>query len=155
MAYNRTAVAAGLLFCGALSLFAVQEGAAPKPLVRKDLLVPGSGEIAPPIRDIFRPKTSAVPATPRGAGGSAVKPAAGATPPEAPQAFALNISYIGSIKSGGRTIALVLRGGQTVSVGEGDELAPGYKVVGVTAEAIVVQGPTGERKTFPRQGERP
>ena len=51
--------------------------------------------------------------------------------------------------------ALVLRNGQTVSVGEGDEIAPGYKVVGVTADAIVIQGPNSERKTFQRQGDRP
>lgn len=155
MASNRIAVAAVFLLGFAAGLLAAQDAAAPKPLVRKDLLVLGSGEIAPPVRDIFRPKTTAVPAAAPRAGGPSAKPASNASVPEAPPAFALNISYIGSIKSGGRTIALVLRAGQTVSVGEGDELAPGYKVVGVTAEAIVIQGPTGERKTFARQGERP
>jgi hypothetical protein len=155
MASRMKKAAAGLILGGALSLFAAQDAAAPTPLVRKDLLVFGSGEIAPPIRDIFRPKTTAVTAAVRSPGGPAVKPAAGVPAPEAPPAFALNISYIGSIKSGGRTIALVLRSGQTLSVGEGDEIVPGYKVVGVTAEAIVVQGPNGERKTFARQGDRP
>ena len=62
---------------------------------------------------------------------------------------------MGSIKSGGKTIAFVLRGGQTLSVTEGDEVAPGYKVVRVTDEAIVVRGPTGETKTFAKQGDRP
>lgn len=155
MASKTTKAAVGLLLGGALALVAAQTTEAPKPLVRKDLLVFGSGQIAAPVRDIFRPKTSAAPAAVRLPGGPAVKPPAGIAVPEAAPAFALNVSYIGSIKAGGHIIALVLRGGQTLSVGEGDELAPGYKVVGVTAEAIVVQGPNGERKTFPRQGDRP
>lgn len=147
----RKAAIAGLALSWAVSLFAAQE--ARKPLVRKDLLVFGSGEIAAPVRDIFRPKTAAPPVV-RRAGGPAVKSAA-VSQPGAPPSFTLNLSYIGSIKSGGQIIALVLRNGQTVSVGEGDEIAPGYKVVGVTAEAIVIQGPNSERKTFTRQGDRP
>lgn len=150
MAFRKAAIA-GLALGWAVCLFAAQEDR--KPLVRKDLLVFGSGEIAAPVRDIFRPKTAAPPVV-RRAGEPAVKSAA-VTRPGASPAFALNISYVGSIKSGGRIIALVLRNGQTVSVGEGDEIAPGYKVVGVTAEAIVIQGPNSERKTFPRQGDRP
>jgi hypothetical protein len=154
MASKKARAAAGLFVGGALALFAAQSSDAPKPLVRKDLLVFGSGEPAPPLRDIFRPRiTAAAPAAGRVAGPVSKAPEIPA--PGAAPAFALNISYIGSIKAGGKTIALVLRGGQTVSVGEGDVIAPGYKVVGVTAEAIVVQGPNGERKTFPRQGERP
>jgi hypothetical protein len=151
MGYSKTAVAV-LVLGGAAALFAAQE--ARKPLVRKDLLVFGSGQIAPPLRDIFRPKAAAPAFNPR-PGGPAIKPLTAAPSPEAPLSFALNISYIGSIKAGGATIALVLRGGQTVSVGAGDEIAPGYKVVGVTAEAIVVEGPNKERKTFPRKGDRP
>jgi hypothetical protein len=154
---SRTAktAAALLAFGAALALCAAQSGEAPKPLVRKDLLVFGKGEIAPPVRDIFRPKTAPGPAAVIRPAGPAVKPAMTGEAPAAPPAFDLNISYIGSIKSGGKTIALVLRSGQTLSVREGDEIVPGYKVVGVTAEAIVVEGPTGERKTFPRQGDRP
>ncbi len=151
MGYKKAAVAV-LVLAGAAALFAVQK--AQKPLVRKDLLVFGSGQIAPPIRDIFRPKTAAAAPVPR-PGGPAVKLSPAVPLPEAPPSFALNISYIGSIKAGRATIALVLRNGQTISVGEGDEIAPGYKVVRVTAEAIVVQGPNAERKTFPRQGDRP
>lgn len=154
---SRTArtAAALLAFGGALALFASQGGEDLKPLVRKDLLVFGKGEIAPPVRDIFRPKSAGAAASAVRPAGPAFMPAAGVPGPEAPPSFNLNISYIGSIKSGGRTIALVLRGGQTLSVNVGDEIVPGYKVVGVTAEAIVVQGPNGERKTFPRQGDRP
>lgn len=150
----RTA-AALLAFGAALALAAGQSGETPKPLVRKDLLVFGKGEAPPPLRDIFRPRTVPGPATFVRPAGPAVKPVAGAPVPEAPPAFDLNISYIGSIKSGGQTIALVLRGGQTLSVKVGEEIISGYKVISLTAEAIVVQGPTGETRTFPRQGDRP
>ena len=148
--------AAGLALGGALALFAAQDAPAPKPLVRRDLLVSESGEIAPPVRDIFRPRFTAAPAAPaRTPGRPAPKPAAPEPAPEAQPTFVLTLSYIGSIRSGGRTIALVLRGGQTLSVGEGDEIIPGSTGVWVTAAALIVQGPDGERKSFKKQGERP
>lgn len=150
MGSNKAAAACIILALAAASVPAQE---APRPLIRKDLLVFGSGQAAPPLRDIFRPKAAVSPAVPR-----SVRPAAKAAEiprPDAQPSFTLNLSYIGSIKSGGKTIALVLRGGQTVSVGEGDEIAPGYKVVRVTAEEIVVEGPNAERKTFLRQGDRP
>jgi hypothetical protein len=147
----RTA-AALLAIGGTLALIAGQSAEAPKPLVRKDLLVFDKGEVAPPLRDIFRPRPSATPAP---VIRPSAKPAAPAAAPEAPPSFDLALSYIGSIKSGGQTIALVLRGGQTLSVKEGEEIVPGYKVIRLTAESIVVQGPTGETRTFPRQGGRP
>lgn len=156
MASRKIRMAAVLIALGSVAVFiAGQSGEAPKPLVRKDLLVFGKGEIAPPVRDIFRPRSTAAPAPVRRTGGPAADPAAGTPGPEAAPSFSLNISYIGSIKSGGQTIALVLRGGQTLSVKEGDEIVPGYKVISLSAESIVVQGPTGETRTFPRQGDRP
>lgn len=155
MGYKKNVFAAAVLVAAGLSLVAAQDAPAPKPLVRKDLLVLGSGAAPPPVRDIFRPRTSGAVAPAVRPGGPVVRPPAGVPAPAAPAAFTLNITYLGSIKSGGRIIGLVLRGGQTLDVGEGDEIAPGYKVVGVTAEAIVVQGPNGERKTFTKQGDRP
>lgn len=147
----RKALAAGLVLGWASGLLTAQEPQ--KPLIRKDLLVFGSGEIAAPVRDIFRPKSGGLPAVRRAAGPAVKVPEV--PRPDAPPTFALSLSYIGSIKSGGRIIALVLRNGQTVSVADGDEIAPGYKVVRVTAEEIVVEGPNAERKTFLRQGDRP
>jgi hypothetical protein len=151
MASRIARTAAALLALGG-ALAAGQTAKAPKPLVRKDLLVFSEGEIAPPLRDIFRPRPSAIPAP---ISRPSVKPAAATPAPEAPPAFTLTLSYIGSIKSGGQTIALILRGGQTLSVKEGEEIVPGYKVIRLTAESIVVQGPTGETRTFPKQGGRP
>ena len=156
MAYRTVKMAAAICaLAGALALSAAQSGDAGKPLVRKDLLVFGKGEIAPPVRDIFRPRNAAAAAAVFRPSGPALKPALGGPITEPQPAFDLKISYIGSIKSGGQTIALVLRGGQTLSVKEGDEIIPGYKIVRLTAEAIVVRGPTGEAKMFPRQGDRP
>ena len=151
---SRRSTAAVLVLGGALGLFAAQNADVPKPLVRKDLLVLGTGEPPPPIRDIFRPRTvAAAPTVRRPAGAAPADPVV--PPPETPPAFTLSISYLGSIKAGGRTIGLVLRGGQTLDVAEGDTISPGYKVISVTAEAIVIQGPNGERRTFAKQGDRP
>src|SRR5512138_978273 len=157
MATERARILAALALCaGALALHAAQNPPAPeKPLVRKDLLVFGRRAAAPPVRDIFRPRAvAAPPVTAVRPAGPAVKPATGAPPaPETPPAFDLNISYIGSVKSGGATLALILRAGQTESVRQGDEIVPGYRVIRLTADAIVVQGPTGETRTFTKQGD--
>lgn len=154
MAYKRAAAATVIVLGAALGLAAAQSAEAPKPLVRKDLLVLGSGSPPPHIRDIFRPKTvPAGPAVRRPSGPVAIAP--DAPPPVAAPAFTLSISYLGSIKMGGQTIGLVLRGGKTQDVAQGDEIAPGYKVVGITSEAIVVEGPNGERRTFTKQGDLP
>jgi len=153
---SRTKLAAALLALAAAALLAAGQSAeAPKPLVRRDLLVFPKFEIVPPVRDIFRPRVIAAPAPAVRPVGPAVAPGPGTPPPATSPSFALNISYIGSIKSSGQTIALVLRGGQTLSVKEGDEIVPGYKVISLNDEAIVVQGPTGETRTFPKQGDRP
>jgi hypothetical protein len=155
MAIKRKELAAVLLVLGGgLGLVAAQTADVPKPLVRRDLLVLGSGEPSPLVRDLFRPK--AVPASPavrRPSGSAKAEPEA--PPAEAPPTFTLTISYLGSIRSGGRTIGLILRGGQTLDVAEGDTVAPGYKVVSVTSEVIVIEGPKGERRTFAKQGDRP
>lgn len=150
----RSSAAAVLVLGVALGLLAAQSADAPKPLVRRDLLVLGSGEPPALIRDIFRPRSvAAAPTVRRPAGPAPAAP--DVPPPETPPAFTLSISYLGSIKAGGRTIGLVLRGGQTLDVAEGDTISPGYKVISVTAEAIVIQGPNGERRTFAKQGDRP
>lgn len=125
-----------------------------KPLIRKDLLTFGQGEIVPLRRDIFRPLASTQPASPQGP--SVKAPAQkGRAPADEPPAFALNLVYIGSVRAAGKIVALVLKDGQTISVAEGDEIIPGYKVLRVTADEIEVGGPNSERKTFARQGDRP
>jgi hypothetical protein len=129
-----------------------QEAQAAAPLIRKDLLVFGKGEIAPPRRDIFRPRAYE-PAFATPAGGPAPKrPGPGG---KAEPSFVLDLTYLGSVRSSGKITALILTGGQTMSVVEGDEIIPGYRVVRVTADEIEVVGPDSQKKTFSRQGERP
>jgi hypothetical protein len=125
-----------------------------KPIVRKDLLVFGKGQIPSPRRDIFRPGTYGMPAS---APMTAMRPVPKSRAPkvEEPPAFVLNLVYVGSVRSSGKIVALVLRDGQTMPVAEGDEVVPGYKVVRVTPDEIEVEGPNSERKTFSRQGDRP
>lgn len=126
-----------------------------KPIVRKDLLVFGKGQIPPPRRDIFRPGFTGGPAA--STGFPLRPPVAKSQAPkvEEPPAFVLNLTYVGSVRSGGKIVALVIRDGQTMPVAEGDEVMPGYKVVRVTPDEIEVEGPNSERKTFSRQGDRP
>ncbi len=121
----------------------------PAPIVRTDLLFMDREDPAPPLRDIFRPKSiRGVVARPSLRPPAAKAPAA--LPPETAPGFTLELTYIGSVGVAGRTMALVLRRGQTVSVAEGDEVLPGYRVVRITPDVIVVEGPNGERKTFTR-----
>lgn len=125
-----------------------------KPLIRRDLLNFGQGEIAPSRRDIFRPRTYPRPAAPQVPSVTAPARKLPGTAVVQP-AFTLSLVYVGSARSAGKIIALVLVDGQTTPVAEGDEIAPGYKVVRVTPDEIEVEGPNSERKTFSRQGDRP
>lgn len=151
---KKRAAALILIACAARLLSSPQEkpkkpaAVETKPLILMGLLAADQGEPAPPLRDIFRPKFTAAPA---------VRPAASpqAKRDEAPPAvtqptFTLELTYIGSIRSGGRIVALVQRGGQTVPVAEGEEVVPGYRVVRITADQIEIEGPNAERKTFSR-----
>lgn len=115
------------------------------PIVRTDILFLDRDEVGPPLRDIFRPRVSKAPAA-----RPAAKPPAAKPPPPAEPAFVLDLTYIGSVGVAGRIMALVLRSGQTISLAEGDEIVKGYRVVRITADEIVVEGPNAERKTFTR-----
>ncbi len=162
MEYKRTLIAL-VIVGGALSsaVWPLQErpkaGAkAPsekaKPLIRKDLLVFEEGDLPSPLRNIFRPKSSPrrgpvrkAPVVP--------KPVVKAPPEkDQPPEFTLDLSYIGSVQSGGVTMALVMRSGQAVPVAAGEEIIPGYRIVRITPQEIEVEGPGAQRKTFSRQG---
>jgi hypothetical protein len=126
-----------------------------RPLVRKDLLVLGRGEIKPPRRDIFRPRSYAEPTAPQLLPANPAARNGQAAPAKTAPSFALELVYVGSIRSAGKITALVMRDGQTLPVAEGDEIIPGYKVLRITADEIEVEGPNSQRKTFSRQGDRP
>jgi hypothetical protein len=126
-----------------------------EPLVRRDLLETGGSRTVSPRRDIFRPRFSATAGLPPGPPGGT--PAAANRSPQTKEAsaFNLNLVYVGSVRSGGKIVALVMAEGQTMPVAEGDEIIPGYKVLRITDTEIEVEGPNALRKTFIRQGDRP
>ena len=124
------------------------------PLVRKDLLAAVRGSVAAPRRDIFRPQSPRPSASAPARGPAPAPKGRGTAAPEAPS-FALELVYVGSIKSGGTVTALVMRNGQTTPVAVGDEIIPGYKVLRITPDEVEVEGPKSERRTFTRQGDRP
>ncbi len=131
-----------------------RRGATPAaPLVREDLLAAVQKDSPAPRRDIFRPQSPRLPAAAPAARGPA--PARKGAPAAEVPSFALELVYVGSIKSGGTMTALVLRNGQTTPVAVGDEIIPGYKVLRITPDEIEVEGPKSERRTFTRQGDRP
>jgi len=125
-----------------------------KPLVRKDLLANLTKAPAPPLRDIFHPKASSEAAAPAFRAGRPAVRKAGRSAPESP-AFTLNLVYVGMIRSGTKTIALITRDGQTTPIAEGEEIIPGYRVLRITPDALDVEGPNAQRKTFSRQGDWP
>ncbi len=123
------------------------------PLVRRDLLTKEKDDSGAPLRDIFRPKTAAVPAPAAVFRPVARKPAA--PPAPAGPVFSLNLTFNGSVELAGKVMGLVTVGGQTISVAVGDEITPGYRVVRVASDSIEVEGPNAIRKTFYRQGTLP
>jgi len=130
------------------------QGKEVKPLVRKDLLANMTKEPAPPLRDIFHPKVSAEPAPPVYRAGRPVFRKSARSAPESP-VFTLNLVYVGVVRSGSKTIALIIRDGQTTPVAEGEEIIPGYRVLHITSDALEVEGPKAQKKTFSRQGDWP
>jgi hypothetical protein len=155
-------VVLGIVFPLAAAPQAIRKEKAPSPaakaagpLIRKDLLAVSQGQIVPPRRDIFRPRASGAPESRTAAPGGPPAPKRNGPPVREAPTFALNLVYVGSIRSAGKITALVLRDGQTTPVAVGDEIISGYKVLRITPDEIEVEGPNSEHKTFSRQGDRP
>ena len=141
--------AAGLIFGGAWG----------QSLIRKDLLKEKPGEIGPPRRDIFSPRTAFAPPGISPPGEPPGGRIADAEKPETPPALesaepSLDLSYIGYVQSAHKMIALVILEGQAMAVSEGEEVLPGVKVEKVTPDRIDLIGPDAKRSSFPRQGEQ-
>lgn len=123
------------------------------PLIRTDLLVIEEGDIPEPLRNPFRPrvapKANVVEKAP------AVKTPPAEPPSEEPPPFPLNLTYLGSAQTGGKTTALILLNGQALPIAEGEEVVPGYKIVRITTEEVEVEGPDMQKKIFTRRGGMP
>lgn len=154
-------LAAALLGFGA---FAEEKAPAAKtpaatPLVRTDLLIVPPPEPAAAIRDIFSPgRAVAVPAAvaPGLAEPSDEEdPGPEGAPEAAPVEPALDITYIGYVRSGGKMVALVFSDGLALAVAEGEEVFPGIKVEKIGPDRIDLVESDGKRTSVPIQGEQP
>ena len=131
---------------------------APARLVRMDLLASAPAEANPPLRDIFKPRGPSLAMENRGSEAVVPESPAGLLrPSEAsiPAKPALNLVYIGYIRSARTMIALVIADGQAAAVAEGEEVFPGVTVVKVTPDRIDLSGPGTETSSVPLQGEQP
>jgi hypothetical protein len=148
-------------FCASLAAAALVIGGAwAQSLIRKDLLKEKPGEIAPPRRDIFSPRTAFAPpgfSQPgESPGGRATDAGKSETPPAMKSAEpTLDLSYIGYVQSAHKMIALIILEGQAMAVSEGEEVLPGVKVGKVAPDRIDLMGPDAKRSSFPLQGEQP
>jgi hypothetical protein len=133
---------------------------APAHLVRVDLFRVPPAEPVAPLRSIFSPGRAVgtpesaqepeVPETPAGE-----DPGLEA-PPETPLGRpALDLTYVGYVRSGRKIVALVISEGQAVAVAEGEDVVPGLKVERIGLDRIDVIGPDGKRTSVPIQGEQP
>jgi hypothetical protein len=131
---------------------------APARLVRMDLLASLPAEANPPLRDIFKPRGLS-PAVGFQGSEAVVResPAGIVRPSEAPIPAkpALDLVYIGFIRSPRAMIALVIVDGQAAAVAEGEEVFPGVTVVKVTTDRIDLSGPGTGTSSVPLQGEQP
>ena len=148
------------LFAALAAAALVIGGAWAQSLIRKDLLKEKPGEIAPPRRDIFSPRTAFVPpgfSQPGESPGGRVSDAGRSETPPAmePAEPSLDLSYIGYVQSAHKMIALIILEGQAMAVSEGEEVLPGMKVGKVAADRIDLIGPDAKRLSFPLQGEQP
>jgi len=129
-------------------------------LIRKDLLKEKPGEIVPPRRDIFSPRTGFAPSDFSQLGEFVEGRATDAGRLETPSAMkpaepSLELSYIGYVRSAHKMIALIILDGQAMAVSEGEEVLPGVKVGKVAPDRIDFTGPGAKRLSFPLQGEQP
>jgi hypothetical protein len=148
------------LFAALAAAALVIGGAWAQSLIRKDLLKEKPGEIAPPRRDIFSPRTAFVPpgfSQPgESPGGRVTDTGRSDTPPAIePAEPSLDLSYIGYVQSAHKMIALIILEGQAMAVSEGEEVLPGMKVGKVAPDRIDLIGPDAKRLSFPLQGEQP
>jgi len=148
------------LFAALAAAALVIGGAWAQSLIRKDLLKEKPGEIAPPRRDIFSPRTAFAPpgfSQPgESPGGRVTDTGRSDTPPAIePAEPSLDLSYIGYVQSAHKMIALIILEGQAMAVSEGEEVLPGMKVGKVAPDRIDLIGPDAKRLSFPLQGEQP
>lgn len=133
-----------------------------KSLLRKDLLQVKKQDEAPPMRNIFAPRSGsirpadiALPGRPLPAGdlpevGESLSADETA---EAPPALTVNLRYIGYVESPRRLTALVIFEGLAIAVVEGDVVGEGIRIGKVTSRQVEVILPDSSTRTFSLEGE--
>lgn len=131
-------------------------------LVRIDLLMKEKAELAPPMRNIFIPGRQ----TNTGQSFDPEKLRStmeqlkeqGGTDPDS-QAVqgeltaAVDLKYIGYIRSGSEIIGLITYLGETIAVSRGDWIDDSFRVKDISVDEISVLGPDSKEKIFSLEGE--
>lgn len=129
--------------------------------IRRDLLRdPAQGEdLQPPLRNIFSPRrpgspgagvdTTGTDSAATEAGGQEEEIAAA----EEEYYEAIDIRYVGHIRSQARTVALILLGGEAMAVKAGEIVAEGVRILKITPTEIQYEGPDSQTKTVSLEGE--
>jgi hypothetical protein len=157
-------LASGLCPAQAPTEPAAKKEAAPavKSLIRKDLLQVNKQDAAPPLRNIFAPRSgsgrpagTALPGKPVPEVDlpEADETAAADETAEAPPALTVNLRYIGYIESPHRLVALVIFEGLAIAVVEGDAVGEGIRIGKVTNRQVEVILPDSSTRTFLLEGE--
>jgi Tfp pilus assembly protein PilP len=73
--------------------------------------------------------------------------------PEDQARFAVNIRYMGYVKSGSKITALIVFQGEALAVEKGEMIALELQVVEITTEEIEVIGPDRQLLKFPLEGD--
>jgi hypothetical protein len=129
----------------------------PANLVRKDLLVPRSGELPLPKRNIFSPAETVQPRIlpppeVHSVPPSEANPKAEDVVPSEPSITALNLTYIGFVRAAKKMIALIVLEGQPMALNEGEMVRPGCKLIKITPREIEISLPDSKTQKFSFQG---
>jgi hypothetical protein len=132
-------------------------------LLRKDLLQIKKQDAAPPMRNIFAPRSGpasrpgdvAVPgrSLPAVDFQAADESADTEEAAKAPPVITINLRYIGYIESPRKLVALVIFEGRAVAVVEGEVVGEGIRIGKVTRQQIDVVLPDSSTRTFSLEGE--
>jgi hypothetical protein len=133
-----------------------KEESARPPIIRSDLLDVAGEEGLPQVRDIFVPKPAvAVPVVTDRPDFAGLAMSKGRFPEMGAASFRqpVHLTYTGYVSSGSFYIALIVYQGQPMAVAEGEEIAPGIRVVRITPEKLEIAEPDSEVKAFPIEGD--
>ncbi|MBN1225106.1 MAG: hypothetical protein JXB23_17790 [Candidatus Aminicenantes bacterium] len=127
-------------------------------LIRMDLLRGEKKTLPPPRRNIFTAgkKKNEFQESDDEFFGESGTMEEGKSPPQIEQAFsALDLRYIGYVRSGERMVALVIYQGEALAVAEGEEIESGVTIGKILPGEIEITGPDSEPSKFFLEGELP